>query len=235
VTTRVGAGETGDLDRPMKLGEVLAETIRLYGRRFWAAIAIGAFFGGVFVLAVWIHDRAGLVPYAATLAAGFTPAFAASVRVAAGDSLAEAARRVVRQLPLLAVLTVAVVLPLVVSLSFLILLLVAAAWLGAAGFAVPVAMVEEGKEPGAIGRLAFIARRTLTLARAEYVHAAGVAAALIILYILLGILLSGTLIGFAENRDVEAALIVQVVLAPFFFLGLSVLYFDQRARLAARR
>jgi hypothetical protein len=188
----------------------------------------------MFFLAVWLEDRYGLVPYAVTLAAGFTPAFAASACVAAGDSLSETALNVLRQLPVLVVLTVVVVLPLVVSLSFLILLLIAAAWLGAAGFAIPVAMLEEGREPGPIGRLAFVARRSLALARAEYLHAAGVAAALIVLYILIGILLVGMLIGFAENRDVEAALLVQVVLAPFFFLGLSVLYFDQRARLAAR-
>jgi hypothetical protein len=42
--------------------------------------------------------------------------------------------------------------------------------------------------------------------------------------------LAGTLIGFAENGRVVAAAIAQVVLAPVFYLGLSVLYFEQRVR-----
>ena len=39
-------------------------------------------------------------------------------------------------------------------------------------------------------------------------------------------------ISFADNATRIAIAIVQVVLAPFFFLGLSVLYFEQRARAA---
>ena len=40
------------------------------------------------------------------------------------------------------------------------------------------------------------------------------------------------LVGFADNGRVIAAALVQVVLAPFFFIGLSVLYYEQRARAA---
>jgi hypothetical protein len=57
-----------------------------------------------------------------------------------------------------------------------------------------------------------------------------VIAALVLLYILLSIILIGALQGFAENGEVAAVAIAQVVLAPFFYLGLAVLYFDQRAR-----
>jgi hypothetical protein len=78
-------------------------------------------------------------------------------------------------------------------------------------------------------------RRTVALARADYLHSAGVVCALIVLYLLLGLLLASMLVSFAENGGLAALALVQVVLAPFFFLGLSVLYFDQRARLAARR
>jgi hypothetical protein len=81
-------------------------------------------------------------------------------------------------------------------------------------------------------RIAYSLLRSIRLARAEYLHALGVIAALLVIYLLLGIVLAQALVGFAENGEVIAAAIVQVVLAPFFFLGLSVLYFEQRARAA---
>ena len=40
----------------------------------------------------------------------------------------------------------------------------------------------------------------------------------------------GLLAGFADNSQSAAIAIAQIVLAPFFFLGLGVLYFSQRAR-----
>ena len=40
----------------------------------------------------------------------------------------------------------------------------------------------------------------------------------------------GLLEGFADNGGLAATTLVQIVLAPFFFLGLSVLYFEQKAR-----
>ena len=44
------------------------------------------------------------------------------------------------------------------------------------------------------------------------------------------VILSLALFSFAENGRVAALAISQVVLSPFFFIGLSVLYFDQQAR-----
>ena len=84
----------------------------------------------------------------------------------------------------------------------------------------------------AFDRIAFSLLRSLRLARAEYLHALGVVAALIIAYLVLGIGLAVGLVGFADNGRVIAAALVQVVLAPFFFIGLSVLYYEQRARAA---
>ena len=48
----------------------------------------------------------------------------------------------------------------------------------------------------------------------------------------LGTLIGVSLIGFADNGGIAAAALVQLVLAPFFFLGLCVLYYEQRARAA---
>ena len=84
----------------------------------------------------------------------------------------------------------------------------------------------------AFDRIAFSLLRSIRLARVEYLHALGVVAALIIVYLVLGIVLAVGLVGFADNGQVIATALIQVVLAPFFFIGLSVLYYEQQARAA---
>ena len=101
------------------------------------------------------------------------------------------------------------------------------------GFSIPVAMLERDPEvTNPFDRIAYSLLRSIRLARAEYLHALGVIAALLMIYLLIGIVLGVALVGFADNGEVIAAALVQVVLAPFFFLGLSILYFEQRARAA---
>ena len=63
-----------------------------------------------------------------------------------------------------------------------------------------------------------------------YLHAVGVVAAFVIVYGILGRLLIGALGGFADNGLVAAVLITEGFLLPFLFLGLAVLFFEQRAR-----
>ena len=72
--------------------------------------------------------------------------------------------------------------------------------------------------------------RSLSLARVEILHAIGIVAALMLVYIVLGLVLASALIGFADNGREIAVAIAQVLLSPLLFLGLSVLYFDQNAR-----
>jgi hypothetical protein len=91
-------------------------------------------------------------------------------------------------------------------------------------------MIEETDEPSRMARAADALRRSLTLARVDYLHAVGVTAALVIIYILIGVVLALALFGFADSGRVAALALAQIVLAPFFFIGLSVLYFEQRAR-----
>jgi hypothetical protein len=91
-------------------------------------------------------------------------------------------------------------------------------------------MLEDPPLPGFAGRMVHALRRTAVLARVEYLHAAGVAAALIVVYILFSVALAAALSGYADNSRLVAQALAQIVLAPFFFIGLSVLYFDQRAR-----
>lgn len=222
----------GVIDRPLGLGEVLAETVRVYGERLWAALGLGLFVGVAFLVTALTHPAADVVILSPVLAL----AYAACARVVSGDSFTEAWAQVGLRLPVLLVLAFVVVVPFAIAASYLLLLLVAAAWLALVGFSIPVAMLERDSEPrGWLQRLAYALRRSLALARAEYVHAAGVSAALVLLYVLLGTLLAQMLVGFAESGRIPALILVQVVLAPFFFIGLTVLYFEQSARTLSSR
>jgi hypothetical protein len=216
-------------DRPLTVGEVFAEAARAYGERIWAAFGLGAVTAAAFLLALAVHPLISVV----FVALAFTAGWAAATRLVVGDSFSGAWAHVAAHAPVLLVLTVVASIPFSLALSQLVLILLAVAWLAFMGFAIPVAVVESGESQRFIDELGFQLRRSIALARAEYLHAVGVIAALVIAYILVGILLIATLRGVAGNSGVAAVAIAQVVLAPFFFLGLAVLYFEQRARAEA--
>lgn len=216
-------------DRPLPLGELLSETIRIYSQRPWAAIGLGLVEGGAYLLAALTPDLLDVL----VIAIAFTAIFAAAARLVSGDSFAEAWAQVGLRAPVLLVLTFVVAVPAVIALTYLFLLVVAALWVALMSFSVPVAMLERDPEVrSSFDRIAYSLLRSIRLARTEYLHALGVVAALVVIYLVLGIALSVALVGFADNGQVIAAALVQVVLAPFFFLGLSLLYFDQRVRAA---
>ena len=211
------------------LGELLSEAVRIYTQRPWAALGIGLVVGGANLLAAVTPDLLDVL----VLAFAFALTFAAAARLVSGDSFVEAWAQVGLRVPVLLVFTFIVAVPAVISLSYLFLFLVAAAWLALLGFSIPVAMLERDPEvKNAFDRIAFSLLRSIRLARVEYLHALGVVAALIIVYLVLGIALAVALVGFADNGQVIATALGQVVLAPFFFIALSVLYYEQRARAA---
>jgi hypothetical protein len=220
------------VDRPLGLGELLAETVRLYGERFWAALALGVVYTAAVASAAVVHAALYYVVAAFMVAA----AYAGAARLAAGDSFGEAWAQVALRLPIVLVLALVVGLPFVLATSYLLLLLIAAAWIGLTGFAIPVAMLEREHESTSLAaRIAYALERAITLARAELLHAAGVAAALVLLNLLLGRVLGAALTGYGDNSRTIAGLLAQLVLAPFFFFGLSILYFEQKARLVSSR
>ena len=214
-------------DRPLKLGELLAETVRLYGDRIWAALGLGAFVGSALLLTAATPELVDILVFALV----FTATYAAAARIVIGDGFGEAWAQVAVRLPILLVLTVIVSIPFALALSQLLLLVVAVAWLAVTGFSIPVAMLEDDRDETWFGRLGHSLTRSLELARAEYLHALGVAAALVLLFLLLGFYLGAALGGVAEVSSAVAAVLVRLVLAPLFFLGFAVLYFDQRARI----
>jgi hypothetical protein len=216
-------------DRPLQLGELLSETIRIYSQRPSAAIGLGLVTGGAYLLAAVTPDLVDVL----VIALAFTASYGAAARLVSGDTFAEAWAQVGLRSLVLLVLTFVVAVPAVIALTYLFLLVVGALWLALMGFSVPVAMLERDPEvKNSLDRIAYSLLRSIRLARTDYLHALGVIAALIMIYRVLGVALGIALVGFAENGRLIAAVLVQVVLAPFFFLGLSVLYYEQRARAA---
>ncbi len=218
--------------RPLALGEIFAQTTHIYGERIWAAAGIGLIAAAAFVARAYVGPIAGIP----VIALSITAAWAIAARVTLGDSFGESAAQAAVRAPALLVLAVVAAVPFSVALSQLYLVLIAVAWLALTGFSIPVAVVEQAPDERFIHRVGFALHRSIDLARAEYLHAVGVIAALVIAVFLVGAFLYLSLRGFAENGDLAAGALTQVVLAPFFFIGLSVLYFDQRARaLSSRR
>jgi hypothetical protein len=216
-------------DRPLMLGELLSETVRIYSARPRAAIGLGLVEGGAFLLTRATPDLLD----ALVLAVAFAIIYGAAARLVSGDTFMEAWAQVGLRTPTLVVLTFVVAVPAVIALQYLFLLVIGALWLALVGFSIPVALLERDPEvTNPFDRIAYSFLRSIRLARAEYLHALGVIAALLMIYLLIGIVLGVALVGFADNGEVIAAALVQVVLAPFFFLGLSILYFEQRARAA---
>jgi hypothetical protein len=213
------------IGQPLSVGEVLAQTTQIYGERIRSALGIGALVGGAAVLDTVLPDLAFVLVFA--LANGV--AYAVAARVIAGDGFGEASAQVLLRAPAVAVLALVTLTPYVVLGHALLVFLVTAMWLGLVAFAIPASVVEPF-DRGVFWRLAHALRRTLTLARADYVHAVGCAAALVLIYLVFGTVLFRLLVGFADNEAVAAAFLMHLVLAPFFFLGLGVLYFDQNAR-----
>lgn len=216
-------------NRPLKLGEVFVETIRIYQERLPAALGLGAVAAAGFLVAFLTGN---LAPFLLVAAVTYTASYAAAARLVAGDPFREAWAQLSLRAPTLGVLALVVGVPFVLGRVDPLLLLFAVLWQAFVGFSVPAAAVERGPSPYTPSGVGFALWRSVGLARAEFLHALGVVCALVIVYLIFGPVLGWALIGFADNTGLAATIVVNVVVAPFFFLGLSVLFFEQRARAA---
>ena len=200
------------------VGQLVAETIRLYGERFWKVLPLG--------LALAVLDQASLGQsrsvQIAVLVAGAPLLTFAYIRAA----LLLAPEPVSRRARTTALLTgVIVFLPAAGLFGWFALL--AIAWLAAFGLVVPVALYE---------RTAFreTFRRARELGFADYVHAAGSLATLTIVFFLTRLMLFFLLRGQGDLAGRAAAFLTDLVLSPLLFVGSALLYFDQRARVGRR-
>ena len=103
----------------------------------------------------------------------------------------------------------------------------AVAWLALVGLVVPVLVIET---PAMLTAL----RRAVELCRADYVHALGSLATLVIVFVLSASL---TLVSSCASRRqpaIRAAIfLADLVVSPLLFLGAALLYFDQAARVSS--
>jgi hypothetical protein len=218
------------VDRPLRLGEVLGEAIQAYGRRPLAYVSVGLLQSGGFVLARYVSWYVQLV----VLAAAFMVSFALIVRLVAGDSFGEALRRLARDAAVLVPLALIVAVPFVVGGFIPVFIVVSIVWLGLTGFAVPAVSLDGSPYRGPFdrpyARLVAALRRTVFFAQADFVHSIGVALTLVLIDLLFGVVLAIALFSFADQGQVAAVAVAQAVLSPFLFIGLTVLYLEQRIR-----
>jgi hypothetical protein len=202
------------------VGQLVAETIRLYQRRFWPTLAVG-------VPVAVVDAVAANLPRAATLV--FVPLAGAVLLTGSyvlATSVASGARADRATAPRALAAGVVAFIP----FSFLVTLFIlpGLAWLAFVGLSVPVAVIER------LGVRASL-RRATELARADFVHVLGGLATLGITVFLTRGVLFFLLRGVGSATELAAGVLADVVLSPLLFLGAALLYFDQEARLRAAR
>jgi hypothetical protein len=201
------------------VGQVIAETLKLYGTRFFACLVLGV---PIAIADPLSFDRP-LAERTAILVA-LSPLF--SMAYAEACSI-EAGHRFPRRSWLTAVaLGTLVFVPAAATLGWFVLLGIA--WLGVVGWVVPVSLHEE------LGVRASVAR-ALALGRADLVHAVGSIAALVLVFGLTRNALAWLLREQAENTVRVSVFLADLVIAPVVFLGSAIVYRDLVARVGTTR
>lgn len=196
------------------MGQLVAETVRLYGARFFPVLALGLSLAALDELAL------GRSPKEQTVVLWlFTPLI--TVSYVGACALVAKDRPPPRALLVGLAVGIAVWLPVPVLLRFVIL--PAVGWLALLGLAVPAAVIERR---GFVDSL----RRGLELARADFVHAFGSLATLAIVYFLSRTVLLFLLRTQGDNAIRTAGFLADLVLSPLLFLGAAMLFVDQAAR-----
>jgi hypothetical protein len=201
------------------VGQLVAESIRLYGRRFWPSLALGIGPAVVGVASAFL----GRTPAIALLTAAGALAMALSY---VGATLIVSEKRPGRRV-LAQATTAGFLVYLPVPYLTLFFFLPAVAWLALVGLSVPALIIENLDLRAAL-------RRGIALGRADFVHAMGSLAALIIVVLLTGLVMSLLVHGGSGQAVRMAAFLASLVVSPILFLGTALLYYDQEARLRLR-
>ena len=199
------------------VGQVVAEAIRLYGRRYRIALPLGLPLAAADTFALGASTAERIVILVAATPA-FTLAFAWASAIAADVRPGRATWIRAFVIGSLAFLPAAFFFPWFALLSV--------AWLALVGLVVPVVMIEDSP-----ARKAF--RRAVELCRADYIHALGSLATLVIVFVLTRVALAFLLREQADNTIRAAVFIADLVVSPLLFLGGALLYFDQAARVGS--
>jgi len=197
------------------VGQLIAETIRLYGNGFWRALPLGLPLALADQVSVRHSTEVQILVYWAAL-----PLFAAAYLWAC--------RLVLRTPPNAVAAGVAALVWLPFPVLRAVFILPGLAWLAFIGLAVPAAMVER------LGfRDALVRGRRLGVA--DYAHALGSLAALVVVVGIAASVLSALLHSQGDNGQRVAVVLSDLVLSPLLFLGGALLYVDQAARVGSQR
>lgn len=196
------------------VGQLVAESIKLYGDNLWASLALG--------LSVCVINQISAghsTTFQVLVLSAGAPLMAASYALA--STIVGGVERRAADLGR-AILVGAIVF---VPAAFLSLLYVlpAVAWLALVGLVVPVLVLERLPVAAAV-------RRAVKLALADYLHALGSLATLAILFGLVKLMLALLLRDLGESGERAALGLADLVVSPLLFLGAALLYFDQAAR-----
>jgi hypothetical protein len=197
------------------VGQLVAESIRIYGEHFKRALLLGV--GPAVLVVVGTNVSRGVeLVLAPTLSAALVSA------AYVGASVLVLERRPVNSRLVRAWLVGWLVF---IPVPFLVVLFVlpGLVWLAAFGLAVPVVVVEDIAPRAAFGR-------ALQLARAGFVHVLGSLATLAIIAILTQGMLVFLLRGTGNAALTTASFLAVVVVSPLLFIGTALLYIDQSAR-----
>jgi hypothetical protein len=197
------------------VGQVVAETIRLYSGRFWLSLPLGV---PVAIASPLNFERSrsdqALVFLA--LAPLFTLAYIAACAIERGKLGSRRRWLFASGVGLVAMIPAAAM--------FSWFYVAAVVWLAIFGWVVPVAMNEERRSARGV------ARRALELFRSDVPHALGGLAALVVVFALTRWGMVWLLRSQAENTVRVSAFIADLVLSPVLFLGAAIVYRDLVAR-----
>jgi hypothetical protein len=195
------------------VGQLIAETIRAYGAHFWQALVLGAPLALSTQLSL---GRSGTAQSVILFA--FTPLIAVA--------FLRACTLVLDARPTWTAFACGVLVFAPVPFLVRIFILPGLAWLALFGLSVPAAMVE---------RLGFRAalERGRRLGLADYVHALGSLAALVVVVAVSELTLVALLRSQGDTGQRVAHALGDLVISPLLYLGGALLYLDQAARVGS--
>ena len=192
------------------VGQLIAESLRFYGNSFWQALPLGLPIALVNQISaghrIWVQ-----VVILAAAAPALSGAYVAACMLIRGG-------------PWVRAFALGTVLILPLPLLMLVYVLPAVAYLALVGLAVPAAVFERLSVRDAL-------RRGVALARADYLHAFGGLAAIVLIFVVTKLSMIVLLHDTADATERVAIFLADLVLSPLLFLVPAFLYFDQAARL----
>ena len=201
------------------VGQLVAETIKLYGERFWRVLPLG--------LSVALLDAIAFgrdLDVGTLLLWAFGPLL--TISYVAASALVSGTRPTRRSALTAFGIGILVFVPFPVL--FRLFVLPGLALFAFFGLAVPAAMVERLSPRAAL-------KRGAQLGKADFVHALGSLSTLALVYFLSRTVLLLLLRGQGDATERVAGFLADLVLSPLLFLGAALLYVDQAARVGVSR